>query len=57
MTVDSGGGTEDTAWSLTNIEVLGAEIQNLSQKGKNSAMMNGPNSLTVLSNGASFQEW
>ena len=26
MTVDSGGGTGDTAWSLRSIEVLGAEI-------------------------------
>ncbi len=34
MTVDSGGGTEDTAWSLTSIEVLGAEILEFVTKGE-----------------------
>ena len=27
MTADSGGGTDDTAWSLRRIEVFGTEIQ------------------------------
>lgn len=34
MTVDSGGGTGDTAWSLRSIEVLGAEIQEFVTHGE-----------------------
>ena len=34
MTVDSGGGTEDTEWSLTSNEVVGAEILEFVTKGE-----------------------
>ena len=51
MTVDSGGGTEDPAWSLTSIEVLGAEIQEFVTHGEKF----GNNEWTKLVD--SFEQW
>ena len=51
MTVDSGGGTEDPAWSLTSIEVLGAEIQEFVTHGE----IFGNNEWTKLVD--SFEKW